>query len=115
MMNRKQQVKKIINKWQEKLELSDWNLGIDLVEFKRKDYKQSGDIKVNIKNKQATIYLSINPFKEDELVIVHELVHQIFWEYDVFSEKLIPRDKKNLYFEKLEKTVTKVTETLLIK
>jgi hypothetical protein len=49
--------KRLIKKWQGKLELRDWEIGFKIVsEFKRTDnYPQTGDIKFDIKNKKATV------------------------------------------------------------
>lgn len=88
-------------------------LNVRFVDFNRKDYQQSGDIEVNLKHKKATILFSNNPQKGDEYIVVHELVHLLLWEYDHFCENLIPKNKKDQYFDLLEETATKITKILL--
>lgn len=104
-----------MKKWQTKLDLNDWQIGIEFVDFERKDYKQSGDIKVDLKNKKTTILISNNPRKDIEHIIVHELVHLLLWKYDHFCEKSIPKNKKDQYFGLLEEVATKITYILLKK
>ncbi|MCK5466426.1 hypothetical protein KAI56_02945, partial [Candidatus Parcubacteria bacterium] len=45
----------LLKKWQKNLFLNDWKLSLEIVDFKRKDHKQSGDIKVDLKKKSAVI------------------------------------------------------------
>ena len=110
----------LLEYWQKRLLLEEWNLSIDIVEFNRKDYRQSGDIKVFPKDKKAIILLTNDPFKDEEKVLVHELVHLILWDFDIFSEKFVlDRVKSKLegahgeYMEKLESTVEHLTNILL--
>lgn len=112
-MERINSIKKLIKKWQAILNLNDWILNAKLVDFKRPDYPQSGDIKVDLKNKKAIILLSNNPRLSDEKIVVHELVHLLLWEYDHFCENSIPAGKKDKYFDLLEKTAAKLTRILL--
>jgi len=112
-MNNKKEMQKLIKKWQLMLGLEDWILNVKFVDFNRKDYEQSGDIKVDQKNKKATILISNNPKYSDEQIIVHELVHLLLWEYDHHRENLIPKNKKGRYFNLLEKTAAKFTKILL--
>ena len=54
----------IMKKWQAKLLLDGWNLTLKSVEFHRKDgFRQSGDIKVRPKKKEAVLLLTNKPFK----------------------------------------------------
>jgi len=93
-----------------------WKLSINIVNFKRKDYKQSGDIKVDLKNKSAIILLSENPFLNEEEVLVHELMHLILWDFDIFCEKIVLKNNEKLenqhekYLGKLEGTVEHLTQ-----
>lgn len=114
-MNKEIKIQNLIKKWQKVLGLKDWMLKVEFVDFERTDYKQSGDVKVDLKNKKATILFSNNPQKDDEYIVVHELVHLLLWEYDHFNENLIPKNKKDRYSELLEKTVDNLTVTLLRK
>lgn len=66
--------------------LNEWDLSLDIVEFTRKDYRQSGDIKVFPNEMKATILLTNKHFKDEEYVLVHELVHLILWDYDIFMK-----------------------------
>ncbi len=114
-MNKELKIQSLIKKWQPKLGLNDWMLNVRFVDFKRTDYLQSGDIEVDLKNKKATMLFSNNPQKDDEYIVVHELVHLLLWEYDHFCENLIPENKKEYYFDLLEKTAVKFTNILLQK
>jgi len=77
----------LLKKWQKNLLLDKWKLSLEIVDFKRKDYKQSGDIRVNLKNKSAIVLLTKNPFLNEEEVLVHELMHLILWDFDIFVRK----------------------------
>ncbi len=110
----------ILKFWQKRLLLNDWNLSIEIVEFKRKDYRQSGDIKVFPRKMKAVILLTNNPFRDEEHVLVHELVHLILWDYDIFCEKFALgnsktklKGKHGKYMDKLESTVDHLTKAFL--
>jgi len=115
------ELNKILKKWQVDLLLKDWNLMIKIVEFKRKDFKQSGDIKVNSKDKKAVVLLTNKPFKGEEEVIIYELVHLLLWDFDHLCEKLALKNSKpfegdhDRYMGKLEETVDKITKILISK
>ncbi|MCD4771014.1 hypothetical protein K8R30_01190 [archaeon] len=106
--------------WQKRLLLDNWNLSIEIIEFKRKDYKQSGDIKVFPRKKKAIVLLTKDPFRNEESVLVHELMHLILWDYDIFNEKLILgksetklKGSHGKYMKKLESTVDHLTKAFL--
>lgn len=106
--------------WQKRLFLNDWDLSIKIVEFKRKDYRQSGDIKVFPRKMKAVVLLTTNLFRDEESVLVHELVHLILWDYDIFCEKLALchsktklKGKHGKYMDKLESTVDHLTKVFL--
>ena len=110
----------LLKLWQKKLLLDDWNLSIKIVEFKRTDYRQSGDIKVFPRKMKAVVLLTNNPFRDEETVLVHELVHLILWDYDIFCEKLALENsetklkgKHGRYMDKLESTVDHLTKAFL--
>lgn len=110
----------LLKLWQKRLLLNSWDLSIKIVEFKRKNYKQSGDIKVYPRKKKAIVLLSNNPFRDEESVLVHELVHLVLWDFDIFCEKLALtkstvklKGKHGKYMEKLEDTVDHLTKVLL--
>jgi len=115
-------LQKIMKQWQSKLLLDKWNLSLKIVEFRRKDgFKQSGDIKIDLKNKKAILLLTGEPFKDEEDVIVHELVHLLLWDYDTFAERVILKNCKKFagdhgrYMDKLEATVKNITDILIKK
>lgn len=119
----KKELDQILKKWQKKLNMEDWNMNIEIVEFKRKDYRQSGDFKINKKKKQALILLTADPFlrnqptltKQEEQTILHELIHIFLLEFDTFAEKTILKNCEEYkgdhikYLEKLEKIVDGLT------
>ncbi len=110
------ELNKILKKWKKSFMLNDWSIKLKIASFKRKDFRQSGDIKINLKNKKAVLLITNNPFKNEEKVIIHELIHLLLWEYDIFAEKTILKDCKKLkgdhmkYMNKLEKTVKELTD-----
>lgn len=109
----------LLVKWQNILLLNKWKLSIEIVDFKRKDYKQSGDIKVDLKKKKAAILMTANPFLDEEGVLVHELMHLIIWDFDIFCERLALKNNKPLqgshgkYMDKLEKTIEHLTQIII--
>ena len=118
-----------MKKWQKILNFDDWKMDIKIVDFKRKDYRQSGDFKADKKKKQASILLTVDPFlrnqrtiaKQEEQTILHELIHIFLWELDSFAEKTILKHCEEFtgdhdkYLEKLEKTVDGLTLAFLKK
>lgn len=111
---------KMLLSWQRLLLLDHWNISIEIVEFTREDYKQSGDIKVNPDINEAVILLTKDPFKNEEYVLVHELIHLLLWDLDIFSEKFIlEKTKERLkgdhgeYMVKLENTVDHLTRIFI--
>jgi len=109
----------MLNKWQKKLLLNDWDISIKIVDFLRTDYRQSGDFEINAKAKKATILLTQNPFKNEETVLVHELIHVLLWDMDSFSENAIIKTCKKFegnhlkYMEKLENLVDSLVKIAL--
>ena len=109
----------LLKKWIKKFQLDSWEINIEIIDFKRKDFKQSGDIKIDLKNKKARLLMTNSPFRNEESTIVHELVHLLLWEYDTFSEKLILKKCEKFkgdhsqYMKKLEETVAKLTNIFL--
>ncbi len=110
----------LLDKWQTRLLLDGWDISIKIVEFNRTDYQQSGDIKVNLEQKKAVVLLTNMPFKDEEYVLVHELVHLLLWDLDTFSEKFVLKKSNTklkgqhgAYMEKLEATVDHLTKILI--
>ena len=115
------ELNKLLKKWQKNLLLDKWKLSLELVDFKRKDYKQSGDIKIDLKKKSAIVLLTNDPFLNEEEVLVHELIHLILWDFDIFCEKIVLEKSKHLkgrhgkYMDKLENTVEHLTQIVINK
>ncbi len=109
----------LLEKWKKNFQLDGWKIKLEVTEFKRKDFKQSGDIKIDLKNKKATLLITNKPFRNEESTIIHELLHLLLWEYDTFSEKIILKNCEEFkgdhikYMNKLEKTVAKFTTIFL--
>ena len=110
---------KLLAKWQKKLQMNEWKLDLQIVDFKRKDYRQSGDFIANPKNKTASILMTWNPFRGDEeYTLVHELIHILLYDYDKSCENELIRnkaskDKHDSYLEKLENLTHHLTRILL--
>ncbi len=112
-MKRIELLNKYLKYWQGFLNLKRWNLKIKLVDFKRTDYPQSGDIEVDLKNKSATVLITKEETGRDSAIILHELIHLLLWEYDHFYEKKFVGKEKDEYFDLLEKTVKDLTTIIL--
>lgn len=83
-----ERLRELMVRWQGILGFSDWDLKLEMVEFKRE--RQSGDIKIDEPNQQALVLMAREPFREDEeLTLVHELVHLRLWKLDQTIEELI--------------------------
>ena len=115
-MKRTELLNKYLKYWQRFLNLQQWDLKIKLVDFKRTDYPQSGDIEVDLKNKSANILITQEATGKDNAIILHELIHLLLWKYDQHCAREIPTgEKKNRYFDLLEATVVNLTNILLQK
>ncbi len=113
------ELNKILAKWKKVFQVDNWRIKIEITDFKRKGFRQSGDIKIDLKNKKARLLMTNKPFRNEESTIIHELIHLLLWEYDSFSEKIILKNCKKFkadhikYMEKLEETVAKLTNIFL--
>ena len=111
----------LLKKWQEKLEMKDWNLSVKIVEFYRKNgYRQSGDFIINFGMKEAQVLMTNDPWRGDEeYTLVHELLHILFYSYDKYCEDILLdhfekySEKHGEYMDRLEETVHKVTRIIL--
>lgn len=112
-MKRIDNLNKYLKYWQIRLSLQGWKLSVELEKFDRKDYPQSGDIKVDLENRKVTILISADDTGIDKKIILHELIHLILWDLDQYSEQWIPEDNKGDYLGKLESTVEGITNTIL--
>lgn len=111
------ELKMLLKKWQNKLEMEDWDLSVEIVDFKRKNnYRQSGDFIADTEKKIAKILMTWDPWRGDEeYTLVHEMIHILLYNYDKYNEDLLLKrykkfkHKHNVYMDKLEKTVHHLT------
>jgi hypothetical protein len=109
------ELNKKLKKWKKIFQLNKWKINIEITDFKRKDFRQSGDIKIDLKNKKAKLLMTNKPFRNEESTIIHELIHLLLWKYDSFSEKVILKNCKKSetdhmkYMNELEETVANLT------
>lgn len=97
--------------WQKVLNLNDWDLTVELTDFDRQDYEQTGDIQVDLKHKKAVVLIANKETCKDiEEVILHELIHLLLWNLDHKFEGLI--SDKMEYLKTLEETVEKFTKII---
>ncbi|MDP2631839.1 MAG: hypothetical protein Q8P30_03690 [Candidatus Uhrbacteria bacterium] len=115
----KVELQKLLATWQKKLFLTDWDLKIQIVDFLRKDFRQSGNFDVNLEKKTGVIQLSCNPFRDEEYILVHEMMHVVVWDLDSYAEKAIMENHKegdkvhSWYLEHLERMVHRLTAIAL--
>ena len=85
---KKDLVEQYLNKWQDILRIRDWDIKIELVD---KEWRKSGDIKIDRDVKQAV--LMINNFNRKhtnlEALVIHELIHLKLWGMDQMIESLV--------------------------
>lgn len=99
--------------WQEKLHMDDWNLEVELTDFNRADYIQTGDFRVE-SEKTAKILISRTETDKDiHKVVLHELIHVLFWNIDSFCEDKIGESNRDEYLGLLEETVGDLTDRLI--
>jgi hypothetical protein len=116
----KARLDRLLTHWQKKLNMTDWEISISIVNFKRKDFKQSGDFEASIPTKKAKILLTAEPFRRDEeYTLVHELLHVLLYNFDKFLEDILLKDtingseKTDDYMGKLENITHHLTEIIL--
>src|SRR3990167_10335355 len=68
----KGELQKLLERWQKKLFLTEWDLKIQIVDFLRKDFRQSGNFVADLDKKTGVIQLSCNPFRDEEYILVAE-------------------------------------------
>ena len=115
------ELKSLLTKWQEKLQMSDWTLSVEIVEFRRKNgYKQSGDFVADLTKKTAQILMTNDPWRGDEeYTLVHEMLHVLFYDYDKNNEvellKTYPKfgPEHDVYMDRLEELVHRMTKLIL--
>lgn len=115
----KQELDNLLENWQKKLFLTDWDLKIEIVDFLRKDFRQSGDFKADLGKKTGVIQMTYDPFRDEEYTLVHEMMHVVVWNFDSYTEKIILENHKEgdeahgWYLEQLERMVHKLTTIAL--
>jgi len=83
-----QLVEKYLIKWQEILRLRDWDIKYHLVD---KEWRKTGDIKIDLDDRKAILMLNnFNPKQDNlEALIIHELLHLKLYGMDQMIEELI--------------------------
>jgi hypothetical protein len=77
----------LVQKWQDILRLRDWDIQVRIVD---KDWRKSGDIKMDMDDKKAIMLINNNPKSTNlEELVVHELLHLKLWGMDQMLEGLI--------------------------
>lgn len=121
----KEQIESLFQKWCQKLRLiPDWDIKLEFVEDK--NWKKTGDFKVDCDDKKAILLLNVhNPVQENiEEVIVHELMHLKMYPLDQTTESLITSTFEEnspgyqlayrSFFQTLEQTVEELTKCFLL-
>ena len=83
----KRTVMRCLDKWQPIVRLTDWDIKVQMV---TKQWRKSGDVKVDLEDKKAILLINQKPVCEniDELV-VHELVHIKLYGMDQMLDDLL--------------------------
>jgi len=76
----KEALERLVLRWQPVLGLQERTIRVELVEFDRE--WQSGDLKIDDVSKTALVLLSKHPFRDEEQVLLHELLHVVLWPLD---------------------------------
>ena len=111
-------------KWQKILRLSDWDIKLQFVD---KDWRKTGDIKIDMDDRNAVLLLNrFNPKQTNlEGLIIHELLHLKLFGMDQMIESLInsvygyESDAKkqfaySQFMTMLESTVNDLTKSFLV-
>lgn len=119
----KHEIEKDFKRIIKKMNLCEWNIKLTFVE---EDWKNTGNIKIDMDDKTAIVYLNIfNPKNDNyEQVLIHELCHLKVWKLDQYCESLLDAtftDKNskeykfgyNMFMNNLEATVEELTQTYL--
>ncbi len=114
-MQNKKELEERFRFFVKEMELEDWNLKLEFVEH---DWKNTGNIKVDMDDRSAIVYLNIFNPKSDNLeeTLIHELCHLKMWKLDLYCESLLDatfKDKEsteyrfgyNQFMNSLEQTV----------
>ena len=118
------EVEELVEKWKEILCLQDWDITVFEV---KKEWRKTGDIKIDSDDKRAIVMVNgCNPKSTNlESLIVHELMHLRLWGLDQTIEQLInivfgedDLDPKREYamtkfMEVLEPTIADLTRSFI--
>lgn len=82
-----ERLQNLLCKWQDILRLRDWDIQVRIVD---KEWRKSGDIKMDMDDKKAVMLINNNPKSTNlEELVVHELLHLKLWGMDQMLEGLI--------------------------
>ena len=115
----KQKLEQLLFDWKKKLLMDDWNIKLKIVDFERKDFRQSGNFVADSVKKKAEILMTYDPWRGDEeYTLVHEMIHILMNDFDQFSEKFVIKNGKSdqdheTYLGQLEKVVHQLTQSIL--
>jgi hypothetical protein len=84
----KGKIEEHLRKWQPVLRLRDWDVQVKMVETK---WRKSGDIKVDLDDKEAVLLINRNPktCENIEELVVHELLHLKLYGMGQMIEELL--------------------------
>jgi hypothetical protein len=81
------EAKSLLERWQPTLRLADWDIEVRLVAG---EWRKSGDIKIDLENRNAVLLLRAGQDSEHlEEVVIHELVHLRLYAMDQMLEALL--------------------------
>lgn len=122
-MWKKNQIEKDFKRIIKNMELEEWDIKLEFIEY---DFKNTGNIKIDLEDKSAIVYLNIfNPKSDNyEEILIHELCHLKLWKLDQYCESLLNstfdnQDSKEYRFAydqfmiNLEQTTQELTKTYL--
>jgi len=111
-----------LTRWQDILRLRDWDVELQIV---RKNWRKSGDIKIDAANKLAVLLLNQHVDEDVEETVLHELVHLRLHPLDRMIDDLLttvygsedPDPKRRFayaaFMDRLESTTQDLTKALL--
>lgn len=119
----KKDIQQTFDRLLEIFNFNDWAIKLEFVEH---DWKNTGNVKVDVEGKTAIVYLNVfNPKMENyEQVLIHELCHIKLWKLDQYCESLLNstfEDKNSVAYKfgydqfmlHLEQTTEELTITIL--
>lgn len=84
----RQDMQRLLDKWQEILRLADWDIKLEAVQTQ---WRKSGDIKIDEDDRNAVLMVNTcNPRQTNlEGLIIHELLHLKLWGLDQMVDQLL--------------------------